>query len=392
MSPDSARPARAQLVVEIIRDDESLDALADEWDALDRLQFLRLPFTSPLWNRLWWQHFRAARRFVRDQLHCISLRDDTGRLVAVAPLMLTHRPAFGPFRVRILQFFGADTNVTELRGMVCRPEYEARAVAALQQHLTVTDKVWDWFPWLGLRNPDSLAGTRVPLHLGAPVPAYYLKLPESWEEFRASRSRNIKESLRKCYNSLKRDGHEFRFRVIEHADQTEAAIRRFLELHAARARADGTIRHLDVFGTQQNQDFLIAYAQAMAGRGQLRVFQIEIAGTVVATRIGFALGRSLYLYYSGYDLAWSRYSIMTTVVAESIKWAIGNGFTIVNLSTGNDISKTRWGPKERLYASAVWIAQGWRSRLAYRLYGGIILLEKGDSLLSRLLSRLRRGR
>ena len=65
---------------------------------------------------------------------------------------------------------------------------------------------------------------------------------------------------------------------------------------------------------------------------------------MVASRVAFVLGDELYLYFSGYEPEWSRYSVMTTTVAESIKWAIERKMRVVNLSTGTDVSKTRWGP------------------------------------------------
>ena len=61
----------------------------------------------------------------------------------------------------------------------------------------------------------------------------------------------------------------------------------------------------------------------------------------MATRIGFVVEDSLYLYYSGYDPEFSRFSIMTTVVAEAIQYAISERFRTVNLSTGKDLSKRR---------------------------------------------------
>jgi CelD/BcsL family acetyltransferase involved in cellulose biosynthesis len=83
--------------------------------------------------------------------------------------------------------------------------------------------------------------------------------------------------------------------------------------------------------------FFADYAGHTASRGQLRIFHIAIAGNVVATRIGFVFGRDLYLYYTSYDPAWGKYSIMTTVTAKAIKCAIQHGLKIVNLSTGNDV-------------------------------------------------------
>jgi CelD/BcsL family acetyltransferase involved in cellulose biosynthesis len=128
----------------------------------------------------------------------------------------------------------------------------------------------------------------------------------------------------------------------------------------------------------------------MAQRGQLRIFQIEIGGQVVATRIGFVLGRELYLYYSGYDVQWGRFSVMTTVVAEAIKWAIGERLAIVHLSTGHDVSKLRWDPHELPYRSAVQLGPGRRSHLAFRAYHDILRLGRADSQIGKLLTIARR--
>jgi CelD/BcsL family acetyltransferase involved in cellulose biosynthesis len=77
---------------------------------------------------------------------------------------------------------------------------------------------------------------------------------------------------------------------------------------------------------------------------------------------------SLYLYYSGFDPQWARYSVMTTTMAEAIKYAIAQGLNTVNLSPTKDISKTRWGPREVIYRSAFQRGARLHSGLAHRAY------------------------
>src|SRR5262249_42032154 len=72
----------------------------------------------------------------------------------------------------------------------------------------------------------------------------------------------------------------------------------------------------------------------------------EIAKETVASQVGFLGGRELYLYYSGYDPAWRKYSVMTTLMVEIMRWGISQRLSAVNLSTGRDLSKLRWRPKE----------------------------------------------
>src|SRR5690242_17101491 len=88
--------------------------LATEWGELDARLSPRTPFSGPLWNQLWWKHYRSAGLLARDELALHVVRDGHGRLRAVAPMMLTRRPSVGPVRARALRCLGADANVTEL--------------------------------------------------------------------------------------------------------------------------------------------------------------------------------------------------------------------------------------------------------------------------------------
>jgi CelD/BcsL family acetyltransferase involved in cellulose biosynthesis len=379
------------LIVQRIANIPELESLASEWEEIDRYSSPRTPFTSPAWNLLWWQHFRENRFWVRDELFVLAVRDEHRRLIALAPLMRTLRPAWGPLRMRQIQFFGADANITELRGLVCRPEHRAEAMQLLHTYLMEQAGTWDSMLWCGISASEPADV------LGAPAPSrttsdYYLRLPGSWAELAAGLSRNMKEALRKCYNSLKRGGHAFTFRVVSKPGEVGAALRVFFSLHRARAELGGTVPHSNSFQTIRSRRFLRKYAQEMAKRDQLRVFQLIIDGKVVATRIGFILGQEVYFYYSGYSPKWRDFSVMTTLLAESIKWAIEQRFQIVNLSTGSDYSKARWQPEE--VASSDYLIQSpmvqtWfvHSKLLNRLRQ-----VPPRSLLGRVLAIVQRGR
>jgi CelD/BcsL family acetyltransferase involved in cellulose biosynthesis len=382
------------LRVERLAGAQDLARITAEWEHLDATLLPRTPFTSPLWNTLWWKHFRQDRATLHDDFFVHVVRDDADRLVAVAPMMLTQRPARGPLRSCTLQFFGTDTNVTELRGLACRPGDQQVVVAALSKHFLSCAPQWDWIDWCGLHTGAGTApwGETLPGMIPRErEPLFYLPLPESWDEFRARLSRNVKESLRKCYNSLKRDGHSFELRVVERGAPVDAAIDWFLKLHTARADSTMKVSHKNVFASRASQSFLREYCQEMAQRNQLRIFQLVIEGKVVATRIGFLFGNELYLYYSGYDTDWSRYSVMTTTVAEALKWAIGERLSVANLSTGKDVSKTRWDPVAVTFSDGTQVAPNWRSRAAYNILDSVIRQRHTGSRAAKLLAVMRRG-
>jgi CelD/BcsL family acetyltransferase involved in cellulose biosynthesis len=346
--------------VEKVASADGLVALETEWRALERSSENTLPFRTFAWTSAWWRHLHEQRRAVSDSLAIRTIRTSDGRLVGVAPLTVTERPAFGPFRTRTLRFIGADPNLTEVRGLLCESGLEAACHVALNEALVRCAHEFDWMEWTGidLRNGVGDALSRAGLPLSAGVAFYTLDLPPTWEALKSSGGRNLKESLRKCYNSLRRDRLEFRLTVVSKRADVGGALVDFFRLHSARASSVETLHHNDVFAHPACRSFLLDVCGQLADQGELRIFRLEVGGKLVATRIGFVLGESLYLYYSGYDPAYGKYGVMTTTVAEAIKDSIARGLRQVNLSSGADPSKLRWRPRESAFYETLLVSPG----------------------------------
>jgi CelD/BcsL family acetyltransferase involved in cellulose biosynthesis len=201
-----------------------------------------------------------------------------------------------------------------------------------------------------------------------PLLDYVLDLPPTWEMLRANLKRNIRESIRHSYNSLRRDGIDFELRIAQDPTAVKEALEPFFALHAQRASVTGTVTHGNAFATERSRSFLRDVCGRMAERGMVRLFQLAIHGEIVAARLGFIVQDSLYLYYSGYDPRWADYGVMTTTLVETIKYAIGERLATVNFSTGNDVSKTRWGVREVQYARAVQVRRSRLSQFAWAAF------------------------
>jgi len=371
MHGDAAMSGR--LTVERLAGPEDLANIACEWHLLDGQTAPRLPFTSPAYVVRWWKHFARRRQMLfHDEFFCHIVRDGDGRLVAVAPLMRTSTPGLGPPIMRVVQFFGADAALTEIRGLICRPEDQAAVVEALAEHLLARRGEWDVFRWSGLREAaGTYRGARRMRSLFAPkgdLPDYVLDLRGSWEDMRDGLSLNMRKNLRKAYQSLDRDGVAFSLRVTEQPNGVAAALDRFFALHAARAEAADMIFHPNKFARSHVRAFFADYLQEAAKRGELRIFELEIGGVMVASRIGLVLGTELYMHLAGYDPAWKGYSAMTVLMAEIIKWSIACRLEQVNLSAGHDQSKLSWKPREVLFRDAVQVSPTWRARGALGVF------------------------
>ncbi len=371
------------LRIEPLAGPEALGALAAEWNLLDAEVRPRTPFTSPLWISLWWKHLQRNRTAVRDEFFCQALRDQEDRLVAVAPLMVTHLPGVGPARIRLLQFLGADPSLTEIRGVVCHANRQDEVINALGEFLLEKKDRWDIFWWTGIRRESAAYDALVcqgELIEDSELPDYVLSLPETWDKLLTTVSANMRKNIRKAYESLERGGHAFTFRVVARPELVPAALERFFVLHAARADAIDMIQHPDRFANQRHRGFFLEYAHCMAELGLLRLFEIEIGGKVVASRVAFLIDSELYLYFAGYDPEWRKYSVMTTLMSEAIKWAIDNGIRVVNLSTGKDLSKVRWRPCEIVYRGGMQIAPTVRGRLGFLMYDALVRRPRLRSL------------
>ena len=77
-------------------------------------------------------------------------------------------------------------------------------------------------------EPSSRRAPHRPAAFVQEKSAFILDLAPTWAEFRRNLGRNIKESLRKCYNSLKRDGLGCSLHILQDPREISAGSTRFL--------------------------------------------------------------------------------------------------------------------------------------------------------------------
>jgi CelD/BcsL family acetyltransferase involved in cellulose biosynthesis len=355
------------VTIETVTSLEGVLALKPCYEKLQQKIDNPLPFALHEWHVTWCRHFLNANPRIQDEPLFYVLRDPAGACVAIVPFVVSRR-RIGPIKVVSVNVIGSDPAITEIRAPMVAPGYERVAAHAVQQHLTKAVN-WDWIHWTGISAPFAEAlAVNGRMQWQPPQEDFVLDLAPSWEEFRGRLKRNIRESLRHCYNSLKRDNHVFEFCVVKDAPQMRGALDRFFELHAMRADLKTAAVHPNRFSNQASRDFLYDICERLCAQDAVRIFQLKVGSEVVAARVGFIASDGLYLYYSGYDPAWWRYSVMTTTVAEAIKYAIGLGLKTVNLSPNREVSKTRWGPRQVDYIAAYELGPRLRSRLARQAY------------------------
>jgi CelD/BcsL family acetyltransferase involved in cellulose biosynthesis len=371
-------------LTQTVCDLDGIRALKDDYEQLGRLTGNTLPFALQEWHLAWCTHFLNRNPRVQQQPLFVVSRDESGASAAIVPLILSRRRV-GPLKLGTVDLLGADPGLTEIRNPLVKPGCERLAVRAV--HAALADiPGWDWIEWRGISEELStaLACESTPQWCEI-MEDYVLDLPASWEEFRASLKRNVREALRHCYNSLRRAGLSFEFIVAREPAEVRRGMERFLQLHTLRAHMRRGPPHPDRFAGRALRNFLYDVCTRLAQRDAVRLFQLRIGGHIVAARLAFVVRDSMYLYYSGFDPAWARYSVMTTATAEGFRYAIAQGLKSANLSLTGEQSKLRWRPRRVEFHSALVHRQFVTSRLACRAYRAALA---SDGRPSRILKRL----
>lgn len=385
--PSAVAGAPPQLSVQVAASLEALRELAPQYERLHLATANTSPFALHEWHEAWSGHFLNLDPRVRDELMVLAMHNATGECVAIVPLVASRR-RLGPLNIVSIDLLGGDPSTTELRTPLIQPGYESAAAAATRR-LLAGRRDWDWIYWTSLAGAfgEALAA-EARIDIEPEPPGYVLDLLPTWEAFRGQLKENVRNALRHCYNSLKREGHSFSVEVAVEPAAVRAALDRFLELHTLRANSADMAEHPNYFSTEVSRRFLYAVCDRLAARGAARIFQLRIGTEIVAVRIAFVVGDSLYLYFSGFDPRWGRFSVMTTTVAEALKYAIAAGLKTVNLSRGTDTSKTRWRPRAIVYTGGFERRARMRSIIALHLYRG----ARSGRGLSGLLSRMLKAR
>lgn len=348
-APAAAGPSR--LASEVVRDPARVAALRADWDRLQEAAGFSAPFASYDWVAHWWRAFARPRGLRRDALHVVVQRDEQRVVRGLLPFVLT---CFGAGAASLCKMRPCGSvrhrNLTEIPAPLVWPGFEEACADLLAESLRSGAAAFHWCDLLVPADGPFHRRLREGLgeeNLSSPktITNYLLPLPDSWETLRQGLRRNIKESLRHCYNSLRRDDRKWVFRLVEDPKSALAAGFDFLKLHRARAAAERGPVHLDQFPAATHEGFLHGVMADLMAKGQARYAELWIDGTLAASRIVFSQGDTGYLYYSGFDQSFARYGVPTTLVAECIKWAIGRRMKNISLSIGNDFSKTRWDPE-----------------------------------------------
>jgi CelD/BcsL family acetyltransferase involved in cellulose biosynthesis len=322
-------PTQQRLQATVLTEEKDFAALEEEWEDLYEHCPSATPFQSWAWLYSWWEAYGGDY-----ELRLITVRNDAGPLVGLAPLMLDRRWGFG----RLL-FMG--TGITDYLDVLARPEWEDQVTEAIRGTLRQIDgwQVADLqelrpqaTTWRLFRSWDR---SRTCVHQSDCVEMEV----KPWDELLSSSlSKKRRETARRTIRRLESD--KVHGEVVG-SDNAQRAASRWIELHKQYWQGrDIAPEHL----TRRFESHLIAAAHRITVSGVGGIYEFVRDGEVVASDMilvghDFVVG---YLYGAN-AYARSRFEINTLFVWLYLNVAQDRNIGCVSLSRGAEEYKLKWG-------------------------------------------------
>ncbi len=315
---------------------EELEAMEPEWRALWELDSCATPFQSPDWLTPW-----TRRMWGGGKLAVLTAREG-GELAGVAPFFLW---GFGghPEVIR-LSFLGA--GISDYLGTIAAPGFAAEFAELVMEWLARSQSRWQvcdlqelrpCSPLLRADVPASLTGRTSPLSV-CPV----VSLPRTMEELHGNLPARFRDNLRRAGVTLRRTG------AVEFSRATGAEVPDLMQtlfrLHEARWSAK--YGH-GMFHTERVRGFHLEAADRLDRAGVLRLYALRVNGSVVGVQYNLAAKGRSYVYLSGFDPAWSRYSPGGLLLEHAIAEAIAEGAGELDFLRNGEAYKYQWGARDR---------------------------------------------
>ena len=140
-----------------------------------------------------------------------------------------------------------------------------------------------------------------------------------------------------------------------------------------RAGLTHTVTHPHRFETDTSRRFLYDVCDRLAQRGVVRVFVLKVRGCVVATRIAFVVGEPAVPLLFGLRPPLGEVQRLDDDRGRGDQVRDrARASTAANLSTGTDVSKTRWGARLVAFPEAIQPHPRLRSRVTYAAYQSLL--------------------
>ncbi len=334
--------------IEVEEGSDALTRLRMEWQTMF-CESGAPPFLSWEWLSTW------HKWFGREKHPFLLCARESGNLVALLPLCADKRQSsgFSP-RLKRMSFMGESYGASDYLDILALPGFKQKSADIFIDYLAAP-RLFDLLELEGMAA-DSCTLQSLTRRFANDerfryriVPQYVcprMSLDARWEDL-LERSRRS-DYFKRCIRRLNKIA-SFEFRVISDVNEIPAAYGRLLELHVGRWIDRGGS---SAFATAEQKRFTFDVAAELARSGMTRFEEIWLEGECRASLFGFESGDCYYFFLSGFDRAWSKYSLGFTLLWLSIREASRRGLKMYDFLRGDEDYKYDWSDNPRMTVTA----------------------------------------
>ncbi|MDL1901327.1 GNAT family N-acetyltransferase [Anaerolineae bacterium CFX9] len=314
--------------------EEVFETLKPEWNALLHRSTTDVIFLTWEWQSTWWKAYQAG------ELWIVSVHDDDGHLVAIAPWFVHNRDG-----ERVIRTIGC-VDVTDYVDIIVDRECVEPVLEALASLLAEHHSAYDRINLCNipetsptyLRFPDALRQRQFNADMVLQEVCPVIQLPQTWEDYLSMLDKKQRHELRRKLRKAENEA------VIEyHVTTSEADFAHDVDIfiHLMRSSQPAKAEFLD---DEKNLRFFRNILRVTFDKGWLRLSFLKVNQREVAAYCDFDYNQHILVYNSG--LVLDEYAHLSTgivLLCYNIRSAIEANRTVFDFLRGNETYKYRMG-------------------------------------------------
>ncbi len=313
------------LHTDILTERTAADELIPEWNDLLARSTASV-FQTPEFLLSWWETLGSG------ELCVLVVRDETEKLVGLAPLMQTENER----AEKQLSFIGC-VAVSDYLDCIVDTEYSEAVYAHICTELAAQN--WNTLYLCSVAEHSPLRAAlreRFPAALETQQDVCpIIALPNTWEEYLTSLERKQRHELRRKMRN--NDAQGAVFTCLTTKEEVTEALPDFITLHELSSAEKKS------FWTPEHRAFFARAIPKLAGAGKVHLYFLSLEGTHVAAMLIFVHRNGYYLYNSGFNPAFQQLSSGTALTGHTIQQALAQQLRVYDFLRGSEEYKFRFG-------------------------------------------------
>ena len=302
----------------VLTHETDFDALAGEWDELVSVSCQHGGFFSRWhWNRVWWRLYAPPH----SELFLIACRDQSGRLVGLAPLYRHARSVHGLFTVQQICFIGTGTKlkVSEHLDIIARSGYQhpvGQAVAASIQRDPTWQRLWLW--GVHANSPVFPHFMKV---FGEAATAFpcdrlsYVATHADWATVKLGLGSNLRTNIDRYIRRIQKD-YTCQFLRVRTPEQLEEFMDSFVQLHQERWQSKG---EPGSFALPNRKAFMQETVRDAFRCDRARLWMLFLDGQCVAALQAFVDRGVAHYFQGGFKSGYDKHHLGSVMLALAVQ-------------------------------------------------------------------------